>query len=490
MLLSELHDVLQAVTGADAERHAFSLPDVRRRSRSRDSVVQDMDERSTRLVDVAGVGTRLHYECVGEACWRYRLDVETVRPVEPDIGYPVCLAGRSPCPGAPADFDLGGVNQRLASLQRAPAAGRGGRERAQAHRVLGAMLKRGRVTAEEVGSRIAGLAPHAVRSELVALIDKAESFAARMLVVDAFIEVGLGDCVRRLQGIAADTTRSISTRGLAFEILSLLEPTATASILAVMTPPQRELLLEEQFGNLLVTTQVDPGAAVLVAQTLADQVSLGDDAFLSFLESCRALVGVPAAVVYAEALVSPALTPIRSRLLEILVADGGSQVAALLERVRDETTEPVWRSRLQRALVLVLTDAVRLGPRRPAVAGQAWATRDDSLGCHVVFAHVEAPRASALASVVACRDGGFHDGEVVPLVSREDAERRLAAFVRETGDRLVAVPLAEVAARVAVVARRTRERGLDTPRRTAAAVELIESARDGSTSRARVRRRR
>ena len=485
MLLSELHGVLQAVTDVDADLHAFSLPGAHGRSRVRDSFVTDRDECCIRLADVAGAGTRLHYECIGDECWRYRLDVETVCPLEPDVGYPVCLAGRSACPGAYADFDLARINQRLATFQRLPAPRRSAappsaRQCQRAREALAGILERLPLTVEELGRGLAGLSTRAIRRELVAMIDEPESFAARLLVVDAFVELGLGERVRELQAIAADTARPIAARGLAFEVLSLMEPTATASVLGTLTPRQREPLLEEQFGSLLVATQVEPDAAVLVAQTLADQVALGDQSFLAFLEACRELVGVPAAVAYGEALRSPALTPIRSRLLEILVAAGGSQVAGLLARARDETLDATWRSRLQRALVRVLTDTIRARQRTPAVAGRAWLTGCDSLGRFALFAHVEMPRASAFANVVASLDGGFRDAELVPRVSREEARLRLAAFVSTTGDRLVSVPLTEAAAHIALIARRTREQGLEVPRRTAVAVELLESAWDGA----------
>ncbi len=489
MLLSELHGVLQAVTDAGAELHAFSLPGAHHRSALRDSFVADTDERCIRLADVAAAGTRLHYECIGDECWRYRLDVETVRPVEPDVGYPVCLAGRSACPGAPVDFDLGRINQRLAAFQQLPAPRRsaappGARECRRAREALAGIRQRLPLRGEELRLELAGLSPRAIQHELVAMIEEPASFAVRLLVVDAFVEVGLGDSVRKLQAIAADTARPIAARGLAFDVLSLMEPTATASVLAALTSRQRELLLEEQFGNLLVATQVERDAAVLVAQTLADQVALGDHGFLAFLEGCRALVGVPAAVVYGEALLSPPLTPIRSRLLELLVSAGGSQVAALLARARDETANVHWRSRLQRALMGVLTDTIRARQRTPAVAGRAWMTGCDSLGRFALFAHVETPRASAFASVVASLDGGFHDAELEPRVSRDEARLRLSAFVSTTGDRLVEIPLTEAAAYIALIARRTREQGLEVSHRTAVAVELLESAWDGALPKA------
>lgn len=483
-LLCELHDVLQALTGASTEVHAFSLPGNGHRAPPHGNQVPGPDERGVRLADVASEGTRLHYECVGDECWRYRLDVEMVRPVEPDVGYPVCVAGRQPCPGAPAPdgFDLGRINQRLAALQCAPRA----REPAiaechRARELLAAILRRLPADASDLRAHLAALSPRAVRTELVAMIDRQpDSFAARLLVVDVFSEIGLGNLVPALSELATDSTRPIASRGLAFEVLSLMEPTATASVLGVLPAAERELLLEEQFGNLLVATQVEPDAASLVARTLADQVALGDHEFLGFLEGCRNLVGVPAAVVYAEALHSPALTPIRARLLEILVSAGGSQVAALLMRARDDTADPTWRKRLQRALLSVLTDTVD-GPRRvPAVGGRAWLGDLEGSGRFVVFAHIEAPRASCFTGVAASFDGGFCDAELIPRASRQDARRRLSTFIASTGTRLRHVPLEDAAVRVALVARRARERGLEVPPAVAAAVELIESAWSGA----------
>lgn len=473
--------MLQAVTGADAELHTFSLPGARRRSSSRDNFVADGDEHCVRLADVADEGSRLHYECVGEACWRYRLDVETVRPLEPDVGYPICVAGRSPCPGnlASDGFDLGRINQRLAAFQRVPRRrprAPTARECKRARDMLGAIIRRLPADAADLRMRIGGLAPAAVRNELLAIIDRQpESFAARLLVVDVFIEVGLGSAVEELQALASDVHRPIASRGLAFEVLSLVEPTATAFVLGALSPSQRDLLLEEQFGNLLVAAQIEPDAALLVSRTLADQVALGDHEFLGFLEHCRELVGVPAPVIYRDALSSPDLTPIRARLLDILVRAGGSQTAALLQRTRDETADATWRRRLQHALIEVLTDSVAGHRRMPSASGRAWLGRKDASDRFVVFVHIEAARASCFAGLSGCFAGGFSDAELVPSASREDVRRRLAAFLSATGIRLVDVPLEQAAERVALVARRTRERGMKVSRQASPAVALIES---------------
>ncbi len=481
-LLSELSDVLQAVTGARAALHAFSLPGARLRSASRECFVTDTAERCLRLADVAGEGTRLHYECIGDACWRYRLDVETVRPAESDIGYPICLAGRSACPGAPAQngFDLGLVNQRLAAFQRLPSSRRAdrpaGHDRRRARVALRSALARFPAEPAELSAWFAGLDSRAVRDELVAWVEKSESFRARLLVVDAFVELGLGGAVGALQAIAVDTKRPIAARSLAFEVLSLGEPAATAAVLGALTPQQRELLLGEQFNSLLIATLVDPEAAVLVAQTIADQVALGDHEFLSFLEGCRAAVGVPPAVVYGEALRCPGVTPVRARLLDILVRAGGSQVAALLERVRDEAADATWRKRLQRALLCVLTDCIAERPRAPAVSGRAWTSACDARGRFVVLAHLEGPGGGTYARVTAQLDGELSGAELVPRVSLREARRRVLDFARRDGREVVDASLEQAAASLAMVARRGRERHLEIPRSTSAVVELIESA--------------
>ena len=263
-------------------------------------------------------------------------------------------------------------------------------------------------------------------------------------------------------------------------MLSLVEPTATAYVLGALSPSQRELLLEEQFGNLLVSAQIEPDAALLVSRTLADQVALGDHEFLGFLEHCRELVGVPAAVVYSDAVSSPDLTPIRARLLDILVRAGGSQTAALLQRTRDATADATWRRRLQHALIEVLTDSVDGRRRMPPASGRAWLGRRDASDRFVVFVHVEAPRASCFAALSGRSAGGFQDAEVLPSASREDVRRRLAAFFSATGIKLVDVPLEQAAERVALVARRTRERGIRVTRQASAAVALIESGQRGA----------
>ncbi len=96
--LSHLHNVLQTVMGWDGGhlhqffigRTCYSEPEA--------ELEGAISERETRLCDVAKVKTKFLYEYDFGDGWEHTLVVEKSLPGNPQVRYPVCLAGKRACP--------------------------------------------------------------------------------------------------------------------------------------------------------------------------------------------------------------------------------------------------------------------------------------------------------------------------------------------------------------------------------------------------------
>ncbi len=98
--LSELHTVVQVAMGWwDSHLHQFVV----------DGVIYGIDdgegwgpppvdERRTKLRDVASEGVRFSYEYDFGDGWEHRIEVEAIAAAEAGIAYPRCVAGRRACP--------------------------------------------------------------------------------------------------------------------------------------------------------------------------------------------------------------------------------------------------------------------------------------------------------------------------------------------------------------------------------------------------------
>ena len=99
--LDGLHEVVQAAFGWwNCHLHEFEI------GRTRYGVpgpdwdigVPTVDERSTRLDDVAGDGSSFHYTYDFGDNWRHKVTVEKITPPDPATKVPDCVGGRRACP--------------------------------------------------------------------------------------------------------------------------------------------------------------------------------------------------------------------------------------------------------------------------------------------------------------------------------------------------------------------------------------------------------
>jgi hypothetical protein len=97
--LDRVHAVIQAAMGwQNCHMHAFRLGDVSYGLPDPDDVLGFLDERKSRLGDLAATADRIEYEYDFGDSWEHELVIEA-RTVAQDEGiYPACVAGEGACP--------------------------------------------------------------------------------------------------------------------------------------------------------------------------------------------------------------------------------------------------------------------------------------------------------------------------------------------------------------------------------------------------------
>ncbi|MDP9365782.1 MAG: plasmid pRiA4b ORF-3 family protein [Chloroflexota bacterium] len=98
--LATLHGILQAAMGwEDSHLHRFRVGAATYGDRGLLGDVVDRGERVARLSQVApSRGSKLAYDYDFGDGWEHALVVEAVRPPEPGVPSPVCVAGKRACP--------------------------------------------------------------------------------------------------------------------------------------------------------------------------------------------------------------------------------------------------------------------------------------------------------------------------------------------------------------------------------------------------------
>jgi hypothetical protein len=98
--LNKLSAVLEAAMGwSGGHLHVFDVGGTRYGTPDPEWPDDDLDESSFRLGDVLpDVGSKLRWDYDFGDGWEHVVVVEEVAVAEPDVDYPLCLAGRRACP--------------------------------------------------------------------------------------------------------------------------------------------------------------------------------------------------------------------------------------------------------------------------------------------------------------------------------------------------------------------------------------------------------
>lgn len=104
--LGKLHRIVQEAMGwTDSHLHAFRIGRAVYGVPDPDFITDIENERSIRLDKIAAEGSTFIYEYDFGDGWEHDIKVEKILNAEPNVHYPVCLAGKRACPPE----DCGGV---------------------------------------------------------------------------------------------------------------------------------------------------------------------------------------------------------------------------------------------------------------------------------------------------------------------------------------------------------------------------------------------
>jgi hypothetical protein len=112
--LDRVHRAIQYAMGwRDAHLHSFEVDGYQYGEPDPVGELALRDELDTRLDAVSGKGDVFHYTYDFGDWWEHEVTVEDVCPAEPDVRYPMCVAGERTCPPE----DIGGVAGYVALLE-------------------------------------------------------------------------------------------------------------------------------------------------------------------------------------------------------------------------------------------------------------------------------------------------------------------------------------------------------------------------------------
>ena len=118
--LAELHGILQSVLGwTNSHLHDFECRGEHYGMPSPEDFVEVIDEAGVRLGDLGlRARSRIRYLYDFGDSWEHDIVVEQTLDVDPDVTYPLCLAGKRACP--PEDCGgVGGYENLIEALNRA-----------------------------------------------------------------------------------------------------------------------------------------------------------------------------------------------------------------------------------------------------------------------------------------------------------------------------------------------------------------------------------
>jgi hypothetical protein len=330
------------------------------------------------------------------------------------------------------------------------------------------------VTESELEQRLSGASPRSMQQALFEHLEKKEIEPdVFFLFLDMFRSVGAESVKKQLLDLAMNKKASTDARALAVAVLELNTPEVTPRLIRQLPPEVVERLNELPLIERVTTILADAREA----STLVDLMMQGPvdmrRVIQQDLERVRRRMGAPAALVYAYALRERELKPLHQAMLDAVVEDGGPLSTALLEALRDETTDEKAARAIQKALLSIRTREIEKPPEEPA--GTAFLGSCDGQGAFVMFAYLETAGGSGTTVDLCIRAGQeIRDGFVVPRHSREGLAGMMGDLEQNAHLEFREIPLG-LAIEIAVAARRwTGEMGVPVPLEAQPPLALLE----------------
>jgi hypothetical protein len=330
------------------------------------------------------------------------------------------------------------------------------------------------VNESELERRLSGASSRSIQQALLEHLEQEEVEPdVFFLFLDMFRIVG-GETVKKwLFDLAVDRKVSADARALAVAVVSIIAPEVQPRLAGQLPPEVAERLGELPLIDLIMTILTDAREA----RSLVDLIMQGPmdmrRMVLRDLERVRRRMGAPAALIYAYALRERELRPLHQLMLDAVADDGGPLSAALLEALRDETTDEKAAKAIQKALLNLRTREIEKPPGEPT--GTAFLSSCDGQGAFVMFACLENADGSVTTADLCIRAGQeVRGGFVVPRHSRGQLAEMIDDLEQNANLEFHEIPLG-LAVEIAVAARRwTGEIGVAVPLEAQPPLALLE----------------
>ena len=292
-----------------------------------------------------------------------------------------------------------------------------------------------------------------------------------------FHHLGVEDAYEDLLAIAQDQSQTSNVRSRAMGVLAEEEPDELDNLMECLPPEDVTPLAELSLREMLATIQADPEQADSVAYVLESTPQDAQMFMAEQIEHCRKQAGTPAAAAYSQILASDDFSHLRQLFLRAIVDEGGTQGIALLESLRDTTTDSAAHRDLQGAILRLRTHSIDPEASHELPQGEAHLGSCDGQGAFILLGCFRNPDGTmTLADLCIRCAADVRDGFVIPRGSAEDAEELLLEIQTGLGTAFVDIPLRRAAEMVAAAEERTRTAGLYIPEDAQPAVALFKRA--------------
>jgi hypothetical protein len=321
----------------------------------------------------------------------------------------------------------------------------------------------------ELRDRLASIEPDAGRR---LLIERLRELGApprdSPTLVGALQVLGLGaGDLPALADLLLDSGAAISGRAVALALVSALDPARARAIVQSLPGGDLMAMNDAQLTSVLATMPAAPARAAEITQKLRSQPQGSRPLRFAQIERIRRRLGIPAALLYRDALARGDLG-LGDSLADRVVEEGGEGATILLEQIWRASTDAEVQATCMRALTRM--QRTNSGPAAQATASAGsepgGVPTSESAEGWMVAGEPPAEAISAAIGFKSAIDGSFtivtaeltpegsiHAAEVVSLASRREVESIVSG---ERGRALVSAPLAEIGQRIEQAARLMR----------------------------------
>lgn len=287
-------------------------------------------------------------------------------------------------------------------------------------------------------------------------------------MVGALQALGLGVAdLPMLADLLLDSGAEISGRAVALALVSALDPARARSIAQALPGGELMAMNDAQLTSVIATMPAAPARTTEITQKLRSQPQGARPLRFAQIERIRRRLGIPAALLYRDALAQEDLG-LGDSLADRVVEEGGEGATILLEQIWRASSHAETQATCMRALT-----SMQRASSSPAARGSASADRElgdtttsDSAEGWILTDDPSSDVISAAVCFKSALDGSFtiataqltsagsiQAALVVSLASRREVESIVAS---ERGRAFVSAPPAAIGARIEQAARSMR----------------------------------